>query len=230
MTKGTEMTLAEATLTFNPDYSWVPEEMSMLICGVLGVCCLVIPVALSIGLIRWLFCRFTGAVWDNAIGDRILVAVLVGALAIGSLAQLAGWGLGVFGTTGAQVSASASAQDGTGDMVSNSWHATLGSQLEQGDVGAAMGTIGGHIDWDSIPGGHLAELGWNIGSGVMDTVDKITSGDWAGAADNILDGLAGVGNAIGSGIGWVGDKIDQGASWVGDKLGELGDWFLGLFK
>lgn len=217
------MTLAEATLNFNPDYSWVPEELSMLICGVLGVCCLIIPIALSIGLVRWLFCRMTGPVWDNAIGDRILVAVIVGALAIGSLAQLAGWGMGVFGTEGAQVSASASAEDGTGDMVSNSWHATLGSQLEQGNVGGAMDTVGGRIDWDSIPGGALLELGWNLGSGVIDTADKIGQGDWAGAAGNIIDGLAGAGGAILDGLGWVGDKIGQGA-------GAVGDWFMGLFK
>lgn len=224
------MRLAEATLNFNPDYSWVPEELSMLIGGVLGICCLVIPVVLAIGAVRFVFTRATGPVWDNAIGDRILVGVLVGAIAIGSLAQLAGWGLGVFGTEGAQVSASASAQDGTGDMVSNSWHATLGSQLSQGDIGGAMGTLGGSIDWDSIPGGDILEQGWNAASGVVDTVDKVLSGDLAGAAGNVLDGLAGVGNAIGSGLGWVGDKIGQGVGWVGDKLGDVGDWVLGLFK
>ena len=82
------MTLAEATLNFNPDYSWVPEELSMLICGVLGVCCLIIPIALSIGLVRWLFCRMTGPVWDNAIGDRILVKKAEGCAKVMKLNQL----------------------------------------------------------------------------------------------------------------------------------------------
>ena len=217
------MNIAEATLNFNPDYSWVPEELSMLIGGVLGVCCPVIPVVLAIGAIRFVFSRATGPVWDNAIGDRILVGVLVGAIAIGSLAQLAGWGLGVFGADGAQVSATASAQDGTGDMVANSWHATLGEQLSQGDIGGAMGTIGGRIDWDSIPGGSLLEQAWNAASGVVGTVDKVLGGDFAGAAGDVA-------GAIGGALGWVGDKLGQGVDWVGDKVGDLTDWISGLFK
>lgn len=216
------MILAETTLNFKPDYSWVPEELSMLIGGVLGVCCLVIPVVLCIGLIRFIFSRMTGPAWDNAIGDRILLGVLVGAFAIGMLAQLAGFGMGVFGSEGAQVSSTASSQDGTGDMVANAWHSTLQEQVSQGDVGGAMDTIGGRVDWDSIPGGGLLEQLWGIAGGVMDTTDKVMSGDLAGAAGNVMDGIGSIGSAIGNGLGWVGDKIVEGA-------GGLWDWIGGLF-
>lgn len=216
------MTFAEATLNFKPDTSWVPEELSLLIGGVLGVCCLVIPVVLAVGAVRFVFTRATGPVWDNAVGDRILVGVLVAAIALGSLAQLAGWGLGVFGAEGTSVPVTASAQDGTGDMVSDSWHATLGSQLSKGDIGGAMGTIGDRIDWDSIPGGDLLEQGWNAASGVVGTVDKILSGDWSGAAGDVINGVGGA-------IGWVGDKLGDAAGWVGDKLGDAAEWFKGLF-
>lgn len=227
------MVSADATLNFNPDTSWVPEELSMLVGGVLGVCCLVIPVVLCIGLFRWLFCRMTGPVWDNAIGDRILVAVLVCAIGLGMLAQLAGFGMGVFGDGGAEVSVFASTEDGTGSMVDNSWKATAQSQLAQGDVGGAMGTIGDRVDWDSMPGGDLLHLGWDVVSGMVDTTHKVMSGDLAGAAGNVIDGLGWVGDKIGQGASWVGDKLGQGAGWVWDKISGAGsaisDWWSNLF-
>lgn len=127
---------------FQPDYTWAPDELGMLCGGILAACMIVVPIALCVGLIRFIFTRATGAQWDNAIGDKILVCVIVGGVLLGSAASMVGWGMDLFGPDGLVMAAHVSS---TGQDMTDA--ELLRQQISSGDLLAAAGTA-----WDLLLG------------------------------------------------------------------------------
>lgn len=90
--------LADQTTTLAPDYSWVPSELGSFIGGIQAICIVVLVIAVIAGVLRFILARVTTTRVDDAIGDRVLISVIVACFFIAGLGQLVGDQMGAWDT------------------------------------------------------------------------------------------------------------------------------------
>lgn len=68
---------ADNTTVLAPDYSWVPANLGRFIGGIQAICIVVLVIAVIAGVLRFVLARVTTTRVDDAIGDRVLISVIV---------------------------------------------------------------------------------------------------------------------------------------------------------
>lgn len=192
-------------MNLNPDYSWAPDSLGHIVGSIEGVCLILAVIALCAGVARWLFSRTTRARWDDAIGDRIIVSVLIGSILMGGLAEAAAWGLGVWGSTGVNVAASTSATSGQVASVPSQSSSEASTQ-NFSDAGDHFGN-----SWDSVTQGDVGGAIREGASGVGSALSSVGNG-LKGVFQHVQEN--GIGQSVKDAGGWAWDKISGAWRWV----------------
>ncbi|EPI41191.1 hypothetical protein [Gardnerella vaginalis] len=83
-------------MNLNPDYSWVPSELGPFIGGIQAICIIALVLALMLGILRFVLAKATTTRIDDAIGDRVIISVIIACFFIGGLGQLVGHEIGAW--------------------------------------------------------------------------------------------------------------------------------------
>lgn len=131
-----------AATPLRPDYSWVTDALSGLSGGWLAVCLTVAVGAFAWGVVRWVLSKVTASRIDDVDGAKVLVAVIVGALALGLVPSLVGFGVDAMGSSSTPAPAqysgpSTTPPDSADGLLSNpnNWKDDSGSK-DKGSDGA----------------------------------------------------------------------------------------------
>ncbi|WP_018142442.1 hypothetical protein [Alloscardovia criceti] len=173
-------------MDLHPDYSWVPDELGSFIGGIQAICVILTVIALTVGVVRFVFAKVTSTRLDDAIGDRILVSVLVGSFVIAGLGQLVGQEMNVWSST------TVTAASGE--------NASLPSDMFKQETAHDK----------------TAESAKNTGDSIAEAGKKIAEGDFAGAAAKAWDAMKSAGATLTSAPqAFVEDIMNNGLNGIG---------------
>ncbi|MFD0705623.1 hypothetical protein ACFQY8_07695 [Alloscardovia venturai] len=182
-------------VNLRPDYSWASDELALFVGGIIAISLTVMVIALITGALRFFLAKVTDSKWDDAIGDRILISVLIASFVIGSLGGLVGYEMGLWNDNPVTVSASG--------------NAAL-TMEEKAEVTHDARVAQGYKDAD--------ETNKYADKKAKDAQNKFNKGDIAGAASDATQSLA---NRVKSGAQKVGTWVADQAWNANKKLKEF---------
>lgn len=178
---------ADNTTVLAPDYSWVPANLGRFIGGIQAICIVVLVVTVIAGVLRFVLARVTTTRVDDAIGDRVLISVIVACFFIAGLGQLVGDQMGAWNTDVSSNSAmvyGTNSSSGVGEDTSNLIEQITKHGIANGvsrtvkawgkSAKDAAGKIaqGAKKGWDSLVG-WAQDRGRDIGNAGRDALDAI---------------------------------------------------------
>ncbi|WP_205668832.1 hypothetical protein [Alloscardovia theropitheci] len=182
-------------MNLKPDYSWVPSELGQFIGGIQAICIILMIIATVAGVARFVFAKVTATKIDDAIGDRILVAVIIGCFFISGLGQLVGhemkvWDVSTVSTTNvAGKAAEFKITDPHESTTQESRQAQdsykkAGEAITKGDMGEAMKNL-----WEGLK--HTGKTLWDTPGNFF---DDTTKHGLIEAWNNMMNRFSGKGN------------------------------------
>ena len=155
----------------HPDFSWVPAELGSFIGGIQAICIVLLVIATVVGVLRFVLAKVTSTRIDDAIGDRVLISVIIACFFISGLGQLVGHEMHAWDTTTVHVAAERNATAGDRFATPAQRQANKSSQ-EASKAAQATGEAFKNA-WEKLRHGNVQGGVQDLGQGFLNAFDTV---------------------------------------------------------